>query len=87
MIYTPNDTEHHIPEDFSKYLAKNDYLRIFTPVSNIMKDPRGIHYVCLTEDTRVLFNHIQGHNSVASYSNTLTQQNRNKQWCLMMYLN
>jgi len=44
-IYTPNDTEHHIPEDFNKYLAKNDSLRTFTPGSNIMKEP-GAFIMC-----------------------------------------
>jgi hypothetical protein len=52
-IYTPNDTEHHIPEHSNKYLAKNSSLRVFMPGSNIMKDPGGIYYVRLTEDTCV----------------------------------
>jgi hypothetical protein len=45
MIYTPDDTEHHIPEDFDKYLAKNNSLRIFMPGSNITKDP-GAFITC-----------------------------------------
>jgi hypothetical protein len=44
-IYTPDDTQHHIPKDFSKYLAKNSSLRIFMPGSNITKDP-GAFIMC-----------------------------------------
>jgi hypothetical protein len=44
-IYTPNDSEHHIPEDFNTYLAKNKSLRIFTPGSNITKEP-GAFITC-----------------------------------------
>jgi len=43
-IYTP-DTQHHIPKDFNKYLAKNSSLRIFMPGSNITKDP-GAFIMC-----------------------------------------
>jgi hypothetical protein len=42
MIYTPNDTEHHIPDDFNKYLTKNNSLRIFMPGSNITKAPGAL---------------------------------------------
>jgi len=45
MIYTPNDTKHHIPKDFNKYLAKNSSLRIFMPGSNITNDP-GAFVTC-----------------------------------------
>jgi hypothetical protein len=40
--YTPNDTQHHIPEDFNKYLTKNNSLRIFMPRSNMMKAPGAL---------------------------------------------
>ena len=41
-IYTPNDTERHVPEELDKYPAKNNSLGIFTPGSNIMKDPGAL---------------------------------------------